>query len=493
MRRNTKRPLSTNTAAGVRARNRVIIAALAAALLVLWQLHLSSKTGSFFGDFRAFYCAGASLAHGAQPYAAAPLYACERAPMPFGLYHADSGVAVPAPLPGYALVLFMPLGMLPYLAACAFWFAILMATSAVSVFALAALLDRPIDAALWALAVGFAVIVIPFGELGSIVMASIVCMALALRRGAWTWAAVAGAFAMILPHIGLPVMLGAFLFVPVMRARIAAVAVVLAILDVLAGGWQTALAYVFDVLPAHARSEIGSNAQYGLTWALHSLGASDRAAIAGGEVSYALMIALGLFASWKILSLQRDAAYAVLVPPAFAVLGGTFVHLTQIMIAIPAALLLFDRARGAARVTFGVAALLIAFPWASVLGQPLLMLVYALVCGIFARSLLGANASVALRIALGSVLLCAAVLIAGYQFGAGLSTHVHGLSPQQGLAQSSWGEYIRAQRAGSGPAWWIAKAPTWIGLALLALGCAYALVKKDLVAPVAVEQVPVAP
>jgi len=59
------------------------------------------------------------------------------------------------------------------------------------------------------------------------------------------------------------------------------------------------------------------------------------------------------------------------------------------------------------------------------------------------RSLIGV-------VALGSVLLCAAVLIAGYHFGAGLSTHVHGLSAQQGLAQGSWGEYIRAQRAGSG-------------------------------------------
>ncbi len=475
------------------ARNRVFIAALAALLLVVWQLHVSSKAGAFFGDFRAFYCAGAALGHGADPYAAASIYACERTPMPLGLYHTIEGLAVPAPLPGYALLLFVPLGILPYVAACAIWLLILLGSSAASVYGLALLLDRPIPNALCALAVGFAVIVIPFGELGLIVMAAVVWMAIALRRGAWTAAAVAGAFTMILPHIGLPALLGVFLFVSAMRVRIAVLALVLAVIDIIAGGPRIAIGYLTTVLPAHARSEIGSTAQYGLTWALHGLGLSDGAAIAGGQISYVLMLILGLLAARKLISIRPDAAYAALVPPAFAVFGGTFMHLTQIMIAIPAALLLFDRSRAAARWVFAAAALLIAFPWGWVLGQPVLIVVYAVVCGLFARGLLSSSTTAALRISLGSVLISAGILIAGFHFGPGLSTHVHGLGVHEGLAQGSWGEFIRTQRSSSGPAWWFAKAPTWIGLALLTLGCAYALVKKDLVTPVAVEQVPVAP
>jgi hypothetical protein len=493
LRRNTKPLPWTNTAANERVRSRALLGWFAAALFVLWQLHVSSKVGAFFGDFRAFYCAGAALAHGADPYAAGSLYACERAPMPFGLYHALTGVAVPAPLPGYALLAFVPFGVLPYLAACLLWFGVLLATSVACVKALGILIDKPAEFSLWPLVVGLAVIVIPFGELGSVVMAAVLWMAVALRRAAWTWAAVAGAFSMILPHVGLPAMLGVFLFVPVMRLRVVAVAIVLAVLDVLAGGPHTALAYLVTVLPAHAGSEIGSTAQYGLTWILHGLGVSDRTAILGGDVSYGLMCVLGLLAAWNALSRTQDRAYCAILAPAFAVFGGTFIHYTQIMIAIPAALLLWSNARGGTRTIFAVAALLLAFPWAWILGQPVLIVVYAIVCALIGRTVFNCDASVALRAAFGSVLLCAILLIAGYHFGAGLSTQVHGLSVQQGLAQSSWGEYIRAQRASTGPAWWIAKAPTWLGLAILTLGCAYVLSKKNLVARVAVEQVPVAP
>lgn len=475
------------------ARKRVVIAACAAALFVLWQLHVSSKSGAFFGDFRAFYCAGAALAHGADPYAANSLYACERAPMPFGLYHALTGVAVPAPLPGYALLAFVPFGVLPFLPACAVFLMVLLATSAASVKALALLIGRPWDASLWALATGLAVIVIPFGELGSIIMAAILWMAVALRRKAWTLAAACGAFAMILPHIGLPALLATFLFVRPMRVRLAVVAAVLIAMDAIAGGPHTAIAYVLTVLPAHAAAEIGSTAQYGFTWMLHGLGASDRAAIVGGELSYAIMLVLGVLAALKISVRTGDAAHCALVAPAFAVFGGTFMHYTQIMVAIPAALLLWAHARNTGKSVFAAAALLLAFPWAWVLGQPVLIVAYAVVLALMVRAVFEWDAAAALRVAFGGVLLCAVILIAGYHFGAGLSTHVHGVAAHQGLAQSSWGEFIRSQRASTGPAWWIAKAPTWIGLALLTLGCAYVLTKKDLVPPVAIKQVPVMP
>jgi len=474
-------------------RKRIALAALAAVLLMLWQLHVSSRAGAFFGDFRAFYCAGAAIAHGADPYAAGSLYACERTPMPLGLYHALSGVAVPAPLPGYALLAFVPFGVLPYLAACALWLIALVATSYACVRALAILLDMRGDAALWPLVAGFTVIVIPFGELGSIVMAAVLWTAVALQRRAWTTAAVCGAFSMILPHVGLPAMLGVFLFVPAMRARVLAVAIVLAVLDAVAGGPAVAIEYLATVLPAHAGAEIGSTAQYGLTWMLHGLGASDRVALAGGNASYALMVILGLLAARSAFARTRDIAYCALLAPAFAVFGGTFIHYTQIMIAIPVALLLWSNARGTSRTIFAAAALLLAFPWAWILGQPALIAVYAIVCALFVRAVLDWDGTIALRVAFGSVLLTAVVLVAGYHFGSGLSTHVHGVNIQPGLAQSAWGEYIRAQRASTGPAWWIAKAPTWLGLAFLTLGCAYVLTKKDLVAGVPVEQVPVTP
>lgn len=464
----------------------------AALALIVWQLHVGSQARALFGDFRAFYCAGAAVAHGANPYAASAIYACERAPMPWGLYRATPGVAVPAPLPGYALLLFAPLALLPYLAACALWLCILLASVFASARALAILTGCSYIAALCTLVPGFAVIVIPFGELGSLIVAALLWMAVALRRGAWTYATLAGGAAMILPHVALPALAGVALFVPRMRVRLAALACALAVLDVLCGGPALAVSYLRDVLPAHAHSEIGSTAQYGMTWILHGLHAGDAAAIAGGELSYAVMTLLGLIAAGALFLRRKDPAYAALVPPAFAVLGGTFMHYTQIMIAIPAALLLVRDGAGRSRAIFALAALLLCVPWAWALGQPALMIVYAVTCGAMAAAALRFTPMASLRIAFLSVLLTGGVLFAGYHYGPGMETRVHGRSAQPSdLAQSSWEQFVRSQRASSGAAWWIAKAPTWLGLLILALGCAYILTKEDFVTPVAIEQVPI--
>ncbi|HKU68618.1 MAG TPA: glycosyltransferase 87 family protein [Candidatus Baltobacteraceae bacterium] len=472
---------------------RTLLAVAAAVLLIVWQLHEGSRAHALFGDFRAFYCAASAVAHGANPYTASAIYACERAPMPLGLYRASPGVAVPAPLPGYALLALVPIAVLPYLAACVAWLLILIATVFASAKALALLLDRSFDAMLWTLAAGFAIISLPFGELGSVIVAAVLWMAVALRRGAWAWAALAGGVATILPHVALPVLLGAFLFVPPMRSRIAALAAVLVVLDLACSGPAVAISYLREVLPAHAHSEIGSTAQYGMTWILHGLHASDRAAIFGGELSYVIMTLLGLVAARSLMNRRNDAAYAALVPPAFAVLGGTFMHYTQIMVAIPAALLLYRQSAGSARAIFGAAFLLLVVPWAWVLGAPVLLVVYAVVPGMLAAWVLRRSSSSALRVALASTVLTGVLLVAAWHFGPGLDTHVHAVRAHGDLAQSSWEVFVRSQRASTGIVWWIAKAPTWIGLALLALGCAYVLSKKDFEAPVVIEQVPVTP
>jgi hypothetical protein len=169
---------------------RALIAIAATVLLMIWELYNCSSTRALFGDFRAFYCAGAAVAHGANPYAASAIYACERAPMPLGLAQAPPGVAVPAPFPGYALLAFVPFGVLPYLPASALWLAMLAATIFLSAWILTLLLDRPFEATLATLAVGFAVVSLPYGELGSVIVVALLWLALALRRAAWTWAAV---------------------------------------------------------------------------------------------------------------------------------------------------------------------------------------------------------------------------------------------------------------------------------------------------------------
>ena len=452
-------------------RTRTLLISTAILAFALYELALGSKVHLFFGDFRAFYCAGSALVHGQNAYAASALYACERSPMPFGLYRALPGISVPAPLPGYALLFFAPLGALPYLAACAVWMVLLFASSIAAVVLLAKLVERPIPVAASVLAVGFAALVIPYGELATMVIAALLWMALALRREQWTAAACAGAVAMILPHLAAPALLAVFVLREQMRVRLIVLALILGALDILAGGGHSAIAYFTAVLPAHTISEVGSTSQYGLTWALHALGASDHVAIVLGEGSYIVMVIVGVAVAGAFVRRSDDAAFAVLIPPAFAVFGGAFMHYTEIMAAIPAALLVYTRASGLLRSVILAAIVLLAFPWAWALSQPQLIVAFAITGAAIAQLTGGADLRVGLRVALGCALVAAIIVEAGFHFGTGLTgahitTHL-----DSSLAQASWAQYVRSQRASTGMVWWFAKAPTWIGLALFSLSC----------------------
>ena len=85
--------------------------AILAALIALNPL---SRPTYVMGDFRAFYCAGAAIAQHANPYLEEPLRGCERdAGPPFEPAFLRP-VALPAPLPPYALTLFVPFASLPF-------------------------------------------------------------------------------------------------------------------------------------------------------------------------------------------------------------------------------------------------------------------------------------------------------------------------------------------------------------------------------------------
>lgn len=475
------------------ARNRTALFLAAALAFAALQLLFAAKNHLLLGDYRAFYCGGAALLHGQDPYAASSLYGCERSPQPFGLYRALPGIAVPAPLPGYALLAFVPFAAVPYAISGALWLALLFLSCGVCAVTLARLTKIGTAAAVAVWAVAFSIAVLPYGELASLAIAGLLLMASAMRRGAWYSAAFAGALSAILPHVGLPALLGAFIGKRQMRVPLIAVAAVLAALDIAAGGMSTALHYFTGVLPAHALSEVGSTTQYGLTWALHALGASDKAAITGGEISYIVMAIAGIIAGIVLARRFNDDACMALVPPAFAVFLGSFMHYSEILAALPAAVLLLRYLRGNLRVMLVAAILLLALPWTGVLSEPLLIVVYALAAGALLSALTNCEFSIALRAGLAAAALTALIVVAAAHFGPSLPPHARGSAVDASLAQASWSEYVRTQRASTGIIWWIAKMPIWIGLALLTLSGAYAVAKKDLVAPVAIEQMPVRP
>src|SRR5579871_3197090 len=84
-------------------------------VLVAVTLH---QPNYLLGDFRAFYCAGAAIDAGADPYRMQPLLGCEAATAAAaGTPEVKYGVAVPAPLPPHALLPFAALSRLPFVIA----------------------------------------------------------------------------------------------------------------------------------------------------------------------------------------------------------------------------------------------------------------------------------------------------------------------------------------------------------------------------------------
>ncbi len=75
------------------------------------------------------------------------------------------------------------------------------------------------------------------------------------------------------------------------------------------------------------------------------------------------MVVAGTILAGMLAKKTRNEAFIVCVPPAFAVFGGTFIHITQIAAALPAAVLLAAYAPRAYRNLAVVVLLLLAVPW----------------------------------------------------------------------------------------------------------------------------------
>src|ERR1700686_3618193 len=111
------------------------LAAVAAAVAVaaLFYFRPETRPSALMRDFNAFYCAGAALDRGADPYRADPLGACERAPRPAWLSRGTPNLSAPAPLPPSALAPFTALAHLPYALAAIAWRIILLLAPLVTV------------------------------------------------------------------------------------------------------------------------------------------------------------------------------------------------------------------------------------------------------------------------------------------------------------------------------------------------------------------------
>ena len=316
-------------------------------------------------DFVAFYCGGKVLAERRDPYSAEPLRTCEDGAFEESRIGMIPNLVIPAPFPPYALAAFAPLSFASFRFAAVLYFSCSLLAIAVAVVLVWRLTRiSPIVIGV-ALLVAFSLGSIVVGQLVPFLVVALCASALALRSGRVYVAAAIGLLAMIEPQLGLPALVGAFVLVPRARAPIALGMLALALTSLAAGGGALNLEYLTRVLPAHARSEVANfHAQYSLTSLAYAAGASADVALRLGEASYVAMTCVGVWLAARLYRAHGDAAFAILTPPACALVGGVYVHDHQMAAALPFA---FAVARYARRRTLVLAAtMLLAVPWQSV-------------------------------------------------------------------------------------------------------------------------------
>lgn len=302
-------------------------------------LHLGTALSTLALDFRVVYCGAEAVRTGHDPYTVEPLRACEHR---VGQEPGEPDWAVtPLPLPGYAIALFVPLSLLPFVAAKALWALSLVLAFALAAACVAAILRAPSlgVAAIFAPTIGFG-INLHYGEPVPLAIGALCAAAYALERGAYRCAVVLAVLASVEPHVALPAILGLALLVPQARAPLAFALLAGAGLSLATLGVGSNLEYFTTLLPTHAQAELLARDQFGLSRFLALAGVPARSSLLLGSLCYALTTAYGLIAARRLVATFARPAFAVLFPVAAAMLGGTFVHDVQIAAALPAAVLL---------------------------------------------------------------------------------------------------------------------------------------------------------
>ena len=239
---------------------------------------------------------------------------------------------------------------------------------------------------------------------------------------------------------------------------------VLALVSLAVLGAATNFEYFTSVLPAHALSEVARDTQYSLTAVLFSLGAPESVALRTGLLWYAAMLALGTFVGGLLARKTGNNAFFVCIPPAFAVFGGSFIHVTQIAAALPAAVLLISCAKKEQQSLAAIALLLLAVPWTWAI-SPALVIAPLFPVGYLAWHYWNGNARVALLAALAAaVLLWSLVELAGA--APGIAAHARTLAIDPRLAEATWSDFTQKSST-NGVAAWMLRVPTWAGLLLL--------------------------
>jgi hypothetical protein len=417
----------------------ILLAALVPAIVFAYVSSGPPRQAHPLEAFVTYYCGGAAVRAGVDPYEATFVSKCEHSKEP-GLLPA--GVVEPAVLPPPALAGFSLVSIVPYPVAGVLFITLLLGALLGAAWLLADVAGLRVAVPLGALAFLCGFVNLNYGEIVPIVLLGICLGGWALTKERYALAAAGLGLAMVEPHVALPAALAAFIRFPQMRLPLLTVAAIL-ISASFALGPQSIWHYAHDVIPLQAWAEIPATDQYSSTWIAHWLGASDRTALAVGSVFSLVGWIAGIIVAMRVADRMRAPAAIAFVPVAFALVLPVFVHDLQLPLAIPAGLLLASRGRYPAVAWVGV--MLTAFPW--VPGwfwhptDPLLLL------AAFALAY-GASVSEQTRLVLAASLIAAYVAldrVLGRASGVLFASNAPAVAPKDAnvaLASVAWGRYI---------------------------------------------------
>jgi hypothetical protein len=430
--------------------------------------HITSKP--FFADFRAFYCAGLVSSAGENSYRIEPLRTCEHHLAPDT--DLDPGVVLPAPLPGYDLAFFALFAKMPIAYAIVLWETLLSIAFCITIFTLTRLTSLEPELVFACFFLSDAAVSLTLGQIALLSIAALACAMLCISRQKFHATALFAALTLIEPHIGLGACLSLLFFVPQCRPMLIATLSAIVTLSLSYNTPAKDYEYLHTVLPSHVYSEIKNQDQYSFTHILSLLGADDNTAYIAGQISYLLLLAVGIFIARKLARSTGSSAFFIAIPPAFVTIGGPFIHIQQIPAALPALLLLLTQFPSY-RLPYGFAAFLLSIPWIKF--QHLLLfslLTFALSMLLSARLL---------RIALwGQVLI--GMIILGVSLFADIffvTSHPHAASfaniSKNALAEDIWRLHILSRHTSNQALMLILQSPTWLALLTMATTVVYSL------------------
>jgi hypothetical protein len=409
-------------------------------------------------DFADFYCAGAALDQRADPYHYEPLHRCEHAVNSSDAYRRDPRRVVPAPLPPYDFPPFMLAARFSFPSARTVDAVAIVAAVAAAVWGLS-LLAIPLDLAALALALPAGYLLLAAGQVVPFALAALVFCGVALSRRHDGIAGILAALTLIEPHLGLPVCVAVLVWAPRARSALLVSGFVLACTAMLTAGPAGILEYVARVIPAQAVAEAGYAYQYSLTYLLHALGLPPSPALFLGDVSYGAMLLLGVWLGRRLETTLGRRELLAYLPAAFSLIGGPYVHMVDLALAVPAALVLATSLQGTSRNLAAVALVLLAVPWIDVWIIKKLFLATLFVVGaMLLRLQIGAAVSAGTFVSIATVI----YLLELWPPAALAATTVRSFAAND-LAQEAWRDYVA--RLGNPNALWLAvKVPTWLAL-----------------------------